>query len=567
MTACTGQTDRGRETKPNFAARLLPSLGDVAFLFPLVLLFGRLSGTKMLLGDGDTGWHVRTGEWMLANGSIPRQDLFSFTKPGQPWYAWEWLWDLTFGWLHLHWGMAAVLIASIAVICATSALLFSLVQRRCSNRVVAVAVTSLAVAVSSMHWLARPHLFTLLFTVAFCVLIERSRLRPRVLWALVPLTALWTNLHGGFLAGILVILAYAAGDLAAGLFDARKDARQAAFARGGTYLLWAAGCSVATLANPYGYHLHVHIWRYLTDPFLYDHIGEYLPATFRDPDWLFRELIFLLAAITIYKSIRRRNFGDAFLLSGWGHLALMSQRNMPILALMTAPMAAGLVQEWLDALGTCPAARWVRRTAEGVAKAAAEFDLMDRAPRFHLVSVAGLAVVAVLLYAPSAPEVFRCEYDRKRYPAAALPYLMQTGVIKTTFADDEWGDYLIYKLYPAGGKVFVDGRSDFYGGKFDEAYLDVLDVKHGWERTLGRYGVDTVLLHVDAPLAGALKESARWRVAYDDGSAIVFRSAPGITAAERNSIANSGTNRDREVAQPKVVTQLSYPNGGKQNVE
>jgi hypothetical protein len=324
---------------------------------------------------------------------------------------------------------------------------------------------------------------------------------------------------------------------------------------------------VATLANPYGYHLHVHIWRYLTDPFLYNHISEYLPATFRDPDWLFRELIFLLAAIAVYKSIRRSKFGDAFLLSGWGHLALMSQRNMPILALVTAPIAAGFVEEWLEALATCPAAQWVRRTAEGVAKAAAEFDLMDRAPRFHLVSVAGLAAVAALLYAPSAPESFRSEYDSKRYPAAALSYLMQTGAIKTTFTDDLWGGYLIYKLYPAGGKVFVDGRSDFYGRKFDEAFLDVLGVKHGWERTLGRYGVDTVLLQVDAPLAGALKESSRWRVAYDDGSAIVFRSAAGITATERNSIASSGTNRDREVAQPKVVTQLSYPNGGNQHAE
>jgi hypothetical protein len=60
MTACGGGTKRSSGTKPGFAARLFPSLGDVAFLFPLVLLFGRLPGTKMLLSDGDTGWHVRT---------------------------------------------------------------------------------------------------------------------------------------------------------------------------------------------------------------------------------------------------------------------------------------------------------------------------------------------------------------------------------------------------------------------------------------------------------------------------------------------------------------------------
>jgi hypothetical protein len=84
---------------------------------------------------------------------------------------------------------------------------------------------------------------------------------------------------------------------------------------------------------------------------------------------------------------------------------------------------------------------------------------------------------------------------------------------------------LIYNLYPRGFKVFVDGRSDFYGGKFDQDYIDVLDVKYNWQQTLDRYGVDTILLPCDAPLSGALKESRRWRVAYDDGIAIVFRPA------------------------------------------
>jgi hypothetical protein len=93
------------------------------------------------------------------------------------------------------------------------------------------------------------------------------------------------------------------------------------------------------------------------------------------------------------------------------------------------------------------------------------------------------------------------------------------------FTHDEWGDYLIYKLSPRGFKVFVDGRSDFYGGKFGQDYIEVLEVKHNWQETLDRYGVDTILLPCDAALTGALKESRRWRVAYDDGMAIVFRPA------------------------------------------
>jgi hypothetical protein len=71
--------------------------------------------------------------------------------------------------------------------------------------------------------------------------------------------------------------------------------------------------------------------------------------------------------------------------------------------------------------------------------------------------------------------------------------------------------------------VFIDGRSDFYGSKFVQKYLDIVNVKYNWQRHLNEYGVDTVLLQTDAPLAGALKESSRWHVVYDDGDAIVFR--------------------------------------------
>src|SRR5436190_15823818 len=78
----------------------LPSLADVAFVMPIVFLFGRLDGARTLLIDGDTGWHIRTGEWILSHGRAPRHDLFSFTRAGEPWFAWEWLSEALMAWLH-----------------------------------------------------------------------------------------------------------------------------------------------------------------------------------------------------------------------------------------------------------------------------------------------------------------------------------------------------------------------------------------------------------------------------------------------------------------------------------
>jgi hypothetical protein len=100
--------------------------------------------------------------------------------------------------------------------------------------------------------------------------------------------------------------------------------------------------------------------------------------------------------------------------------------------------------------------------------------------------------------------------------------LEQIGGEGKVFSDDEWGDYLIYSRYPAG-KVYIDGRSDFYGAEFGEEFLHVMGVGYGWEDTLARGGVDFALIRPDAALAGAMKESGRWSVEYDDGRAVIFK--------------------------------------------
>jgi hypothetical protein len=141
--------------------------------------------------------------------------------------------------------------------------------------------------------------------------------------------------------------------------------------------------------------------------------------------------------------------------------------------------------------------------------------------RLHLVSIAGLALVAAVIWAPHPPKKFRATFDPARYPEAALATLRRDPDARI-FTNDEWGDYLIWSLYP-NHRVFVDGRSDFYGDDFEDRYVDVLNVKYGWEDTLRRFGVNTILLPLDSPLTGALKETNRWHVAFDDGRALVFR--------------------------------------------
>ena len=103
---------------------LMPSLSDLAFLTPTLVLFWCTTGVGWLLTDSDTGWHIRTGEWILKNSRVPVTDIFSFTKAGQPWFAWEWLSDVLMAVVHAHFGLAGIVLLSLLLLCSTSAFVY-----------------------------------------------------------------------------------------------------------------------------------------------------------------------------------------------------------------------------------------------------------------------------------------------------------------------------------------------------------------------------------------------------------------------------------------------------------
>src|SRR5262247_3606750 len=90
------------------SALLLPSFGAVVFAVALLQVLFLANGGQALFRDSDTGWHVRNGEAILQNRAVPHVDSFSYTREGQPWFAWEWLSDAAFGAVYQFAGLPGV---------------------------------------------------------------------------------------------------------------------------------------------------------------------------------------------------------------------------------------------------------------------------------------------------------------------------------------------------------------------------------------------------------------------------------------------------------------------------
>ena len=322
-------TRYGKQTSASFAwaVRFFPSLTDLIVVFPVIFLMLKMKGVSTLLGDGDTGWHIRTGEWILQNRQIPHSDIFSFSMYGQPWFAWEWAWDVAFAWLHQLGGLEAVVFVNILLLGAIFVLLFHLVKRECSNDLVSAAITLLALAGTSIHWLARPHLVSWLFMLIFCHLLSRaSRGHVSLLVWLPFLMILWTNLHGGFFVGIALVLVYSVDPLVRMLAEPKPWR----FSETAPFLICGVACLLASLVNPYGFQLHQHVFSYLLDSKQVESILEFQSISFRHPLARYFEFMLAVGVIAAFQGLRRGRFTEALLILGWAHLALVSVRNIPI---------------------------------------------------------------------------------------------------------------------------------------------------------------------------------------------------------------------------------------------
>lgn len=494
---------------------LLPSLSDCLFLSLLAWLFlAGPAGWSALLADGDTGWHIRTGQFILDGGGLPRRDLFSFSKPEAPWFAWEWLSEVALGWLERHAGLKGVVLAAAVAACASMTLVFRQMLGRGAGLLVALAACLVGAGASTVHYLARPHVFTLVLLAVSMGLIERDRRRrSAAVWWLVPLAALWVNLHGGFLA-----LPVCLGALLAGTALEQRLARprgERSWGRVWRYSGLLGATSLATLLNPYGIRLHAHILEYLRSDWIREAVDEFQSPRFRSEAMMQFEALLFAGLLVAGILLARRQFSDALLVLVWAHAALASVRHVPVYVVAATPIWAGHAGRWWQ--------QWAARRPKGSLARILLGIECDAAPGFRRTSL-WVALAAAALAVGLVPSNWPRDFPEEKFPVRLIE--RHGEILRGTrgFTSDQWADYLIYRFYPRQ-KVFIDGRSDFYGAELGRLYLKLSHAQADWAEAVRRYGFQWVLAPAEWPLATQLGRDPAWRLVEGDPRAVLFERA------------------------------------------
>jgi hypothetical protein len=508
-----------RETAPLSLAKtaawsrwLSPSLSDLFFLFFVAWMFlVSPFGWQRLLLDLDTALHIRIGQYILSTGSVPTHDLFAFSKPAGTWYAFEWLSETIFAGLFnlASFKGVALLAGVLAGLTVTVQLKYSVWKG--ANGMIALFVMLLAATAMSIHFHARPHLFTLLFLAAVIWVMEYNRRNGgRLIWALVPLTTLWANLHGGFFIFLALLALRTLGCAAEAWFwpEIRTERRREAIQLASVGL----ACAVASLANPYGIHLHTHILETLSSPWIMANVSEFKSPSFRTEE-LYDFMILLFAGLaSIAPLIRKRNLVEPLWILFLGYCALSSVRHETIFVLVAGPVIAVELSEWWTKLVANRSRASLLGMLEDVSR-----QLTARLPGTSLFIP---LVILVLAVAPGIrwPTAFP---DGGGVPVKLIEPHLDLLASGRLFASDQTADYLIFRSYPRQ-RVFLDSRHNYYGEKIGNDYLAINNGWPKWRSLLDDWGFTVILCDIDAPLAALVQAAGGWRIVDSDKKFILF---------------------------------------------
>ena len=471
-----------------------------------VFVFAFLFASRPL-SDGDFWWHLKTGEYIVKNLTIPRIDFYSFTVPGKHWVAHEWLSEVIFYLVYTRAGFNTL----IFIFTVLTVLAFWIVFRKNESHPF---VKGFAVLLSVWSILptigVRPRTFTLLFAGIYLALLHRfvRERQTRAIWWLVPLMILWVNLHAGYLIGLVLIGVTIVGIMLDASFAGEKLASHWSPLK--TLVLVFIACLLAVNLNPQGPRIFVFPFEFFFSPIQQDQITDWLSPDFHQKDLLPLLALIMLTIAALSLSPKRVRPSELLLFMGTLYMTLKSNRHMAIFALVAGPMLAKYLQHWLDTT------RFTR--IFGPSQSHATTSTGRRQLIFNLILLVPLIACLIklksVIYSPPTQA-------RVGVPLNAVSYLKDNGIIGNTFTDPNiWGGYLIWET-PAN-PVYIDGRIDMYGDEFMREYLGIIRGLTRWQDPFDKYGVQIAIVSPTSTLRLQLEQSPQWQQRYGDEMAVVF---------------------------------------------
>lgn len=473
---------------------------------PTAILFGFafLFATSQI-NNYDVWWHLRTGEWILQNRSVPSVDVFSFTAEGTPWIAHYWLSDVIFALVHRVLGLDGLILLCALVVSVSVAVAHRIMVRRGVDPFAAAFLLGLAVVAARFRFMARPHVFMFLFAVVFWWVLDSDlRSRPRRLLWLLPVMLLWVNMHGSFILALAFTGALFVQE-GVGLWMARRSEGE----NPGTSLLLhiggvGVGLTALCFASPYGPDLPAWVLRDFTSHAVTRtfELGEHAALAWGERPMIWG--LMLAAAGSFALAPKKVRVFDLVVAAALTLLAVRSVRMGALASVYYAVVIGTNLMPLAAALRRDAA----RTTLAPIAAAVASLAL-----------VAGGVIGFRATFTPDKAYRFGLGVMESRFPVDAVTFLGDLGFEGNVLNTWEFGGFLLWNL--PGARTFSDGRTL-------DAHMDAVDRTRAMSPDeLAAYVGDTDIRAImvkqgDEPYASFASNSPLFRAVFLDDRAGVY---------------------------------------------
>ena len=456
-----------------------------ALIIAAILSFG-LGTMTTNCADPDLWGHIQYGREVLQDGTLPKTTTWSFAAEGTPWVNHENIAELLLAWTVDTFGVLGLPVMKlILAIVILGSIMWTARRAKCGWP--AIGITVLLVASNlQFHWHFRPQILSYASLASMLAIWQRAfhchdasfaavdlpvlRCQMRSLWLLPPLLCFWANAHGGFAAGVAILIAFHGmvslqlllvhGRTAAGLVVSLVMVTLASMA--------------ATLVNPYGLTL----WKFMLAALELPRpeIADWGPLAL----WTFESIRFWLLLLTAVggftfalRQHRRRILASQFLSQAVLMILLLWQgmshcRHMSIVAIV----CGFFLPVPLHRLISFAAAGFQRRAAE-LANATAATQ-----GRNPLLVSGVLSAILIFNVARLAPQVTDVSVDRSEFPVSAMQFMHDRNLHGKVVVTFNWAQYAIgcfaEERDPARqSRVAVDGRFETcYPREITDIYFD-----------------------------------------------------------------------------------------------
>lgn len=490
----------------------------------------------------DLWGHLNAGRHIHQAGSLPSEDLFSYTTdlpqhlsdlgknevaPSQlPSEFKHWSMNLYHSWLGQlilfmvqdNFGLRGVGVLKSILFILTLSTLYAAMRKRGAHHCAAFFSLALVAHLGTDFNYSRPQIFSFFLFSLMLYLLADFRKGGRLLYGLPAVMLLWANIHGGFIMGVALLLLFCGGELIQALLPLPPDENRAITlspTRRRILLLIAFLTLLAGLANPNGYRIFT--FPLATMNSLYGSgIMEYQKPGFDS----FRTFWFmlLLSVIAVVFRLRRTPVSEILPVLFWAAASLMGMRAIIYFGLGASVFLASSLTEITIWSGM---AKHTGKTPLSQTLAASMPDLVT-------------AIVALLLLIAVAASGNVLQFkNRFWYPVQALRYIKTNHLPGRLFNFYDWGGYINWIL--PDYKVFIDGRCLNETAFFQ--YNQIINGARGsevreplWSRLLDAHGIQLILVPTVARngypfgLTLTLLNDPQWHLLYRDGnSALLLR--------------------------------------------